>query len=278
MSVVRVNKNSDYTVMSNYHFKEKNMSLKAKGLLSLMLSLPDDWDYTVAGLTTLSSDGETSVRNALKELEEFHYLVRNRVYENGKIVDWEYNIYEIPSENLVVENQQLENLILENKDNKVNKQTNRKKEKNKDNSKELENFRFGEVKQPKQNLYSKCVSLIYAKTDNEKIRKLLIQWLDMLLEKYRDKGRILYQNVFKGKLNTLDDYDVSEWESVIKYNLQRGYEAFYPVKSYSNKQSNNQLDRPWEQGVSCRKMTEQQEREHENWLNEQRAKGVKVDF
>lgn len=52
MSVVRVHKNANFTVMSNYHFKEKNMSLKAKGLLSLMLSLPDDWDYSIAGLVT----------------------------------------------------------------------------------------------------------------------------------------------------------------------------------------------------------------------------------
>ena len=120
MGVIRVNKSSDYTVMSNYHFKEKNMSLKAKGLLSLMLSLPDNWDYTVAGLATLSSDGATSVRSALKELEDFHYLIRSRVYENGKIVDWQYNIYELPqTENLVVGIQQLDILTLENKDNKI---------------------------------------------------------------------------------------------------------------------------------------------------------------
>ena len=68
MTVFRVHKNENYTVLSNYHFKEKEMSLKAKGLLSLMLSLPDAWDYSAAGLVKLSKDGKDSVNGALKEL------------------------------------------------------------------------------------------------------------------------------------------------------------------------------------------------------------------
>lgn len=96
MAVVRVEKTKDYTVMGNYHLKEKNMSLKAKGLLSLMLSLPDEWDYSIKGLETLSSDGNTNIRNALIELEEFKYLKREAVREKGKIVDWQYTIYEQP--------------------------------------------------------------------------------------------------------------------------------------------------------------------------------------
>ena len=67
--VFRVNRTKDYTVMSNHHFKNKNLSLKAKGLLSLMLSLPDDWNYSIKGLVTLSKDGRDSVMAALKELE-----------------------------------------------------------------------------------------------------------------------------------------------------------------------------------------------------------------
>ena len=70
MAVIRVEKTKDYIVMSNSHLRSKSLSLKAKGLLSIMLSLPDDWDYTVAGLATLSADGLDSVRNALKELKK----------------------------------------------------------------------------------------------------------------------------------------------------------------------------------------------------------------
>lgn len=97
MSVVRVQKTANFTVMSNYHFKEKKMSLKAKGLLSLMLSLPDDWDYSISGLVKLSKDGKDSVMSALGELEKFGYLVRERtVDEKGRFSGIEYNIFEEP--------------------------------------------------------------------------------------------------------------------------------------------------------------------------------------
>lgn len=97
MSVVRVHKTNNFTVMSNTHFKERSMSLKAKGLLSLMLSLPDDWDYSIAGLVTLSKDGKDSVMTALAELEEFGYLTRSRKTDSkGRFSGVEYQIYEEP--------------------------------------------------------------------------------------------------------------------------------------------------------------------------------------
>jgi hypothetical protein len=97
MAVMRVHKNANYTVMSNTHFKEKGMSLKAKGLLSLMLSLPDDWDYSIAGLATLSKDGKDSVMSALKELEAFGYLIRTRLTdERGRFAGYDYDIFEAP--------------------------------------------------------------------------------------------------------------------------------------------------------------------------------------
>lgn len=97
MSVVRVHKTKNFTVMSNTHFKEKGMSLKAKGLLSLMLSLPDDWDYSIAGLVTLSKDGKDSVMTALAELEEHGYLSRSRKTDaKGRFSGVEYQIYEEP--------------------------------------------------------------------------------------------------------------------------------------------------------------------------------------
>lgn len=97
MAIARIHKTRDYTVMSNSHFREKEMSLKAKGLLSLMLSLPDDWDYSIAGLCTLSKDGKDSVMNALNELEDFGYLIRTRnINEKGQFSGYDYDIYEIP--------------------------------------------------------------------------------------------------------------------------------------------------------------------------------------
>ncbi len=97
MAVMRVHKTKNYTIMSNHHFKEKGMSLKAKGLLSLMLSLPDDWDYSIMGLVKLSKDGKDSVMTALKELEQFRYLTRTRIQdEKGKFAGYDYDIYEEP--------------------------------------------------------------------------------------------------------------------------------------------------------------------------------------
>lgn len=111
MSIFRVNKTKNYTVLSNHHFKEKDMSLKAKGLLSLMLSLPDDWNYSIAGLVSLSKDGKDSVMAALAELEKFRYLNRVRTTNSkGQFSGVEYNIYEEPQpENPVAEKQNSDN-------------------------------------------------------------------------------------------------------------------------------------------------------------------------
>ena len=97
MSVFRIHKTENYTVMSNTHFKERGMSLKAKGLLSLMLSLPDTWQYSISGLTKLSKDGKDSVMSALSELEEFGYLTRERVVnDKGQFSGVQYDIFEQP--------------------------------------------------------------------------------------------------------------------------------------------------------------------------------------
>lgn len=115
MAVVRVAKTKDYTVMSNRHFKEKEMSLKAKGLLSLMLSLPDDWDYTIKGLVAINKENESAIMATLKELKSFGYLevikkMPNET-ESGRI-EYEYIVHEEPKkqgvENLGVEKQGVE--------------------------------------------------------------------------------------------------------------------------------------------------------------------------
>lgn len=116
MAVFRVNRNKNYTHMANYHFRDKSLSWKAKGILSNMLSLPDDWDYSLAGLATLASDGTSATRAAIKELEQHGYLERRPIRKDGKIADWEYLIFEKPQvKKLDVENQQVENQHVENR-------------------------------------------------------------------------------------------------------------------------------------------------------------------
>lgn len=92
--VFRINKTKNYTVMSNYHLQDKNLSYKAKGLLSCMLSLPDDWNYSVRGLASISKEGIKAINSILKELEENYYLKRERKQENNGRFYYEYNIYE----------------------------------------------------------------------------------------------------------------------------------------------------------------------------------------
>ncbi len=88
MAVFRVEKTKDFTVMSNFHLRDVELSLKAKGLLSLMLSLPEDWDYTTKGLSCICKDGVDSITSSLKELENHGYLIRQRTrYENGRLGD-----------------------------------------------------------------------------------------------------------------------------------------------------------------------------------------------
>ena len=97
MAVCRVEKDKNYTTMSNFHLRDPNLSNKARGLLSTMLSLPEDWDYTTRGLAKICKDGVDGITGQLKELEEYGYLIRHRLRDrHGRIVDMEYIIYERP--------------------------------------------------------------------------------------------------------------------------------------------------------------------------------------
>ena len=97
MAVFRIEKTRDYTVMSNHHLRDKSLSLKAKGLLSLMLSLPEEWDYTTKGLARICKDGVDSICAGVRELEGHGYVIRQRVRNpNGQLGAIEYTILEQP--------------------------------------------------------------------------------------------------------------------------------------------------------------------------------------
>ena len=133
MATFRVNKTSDYTVISNYHLREKGMSLKAKGLLTLMLSLPENWDYSISGLASICAENETAIKTGLNELKKFGYLRISKIFPNkkrgNKKIEYVYEIFEKPLvegkrqkeqetekqplEKQKVENQGVENLPLE---------------------------------------------------------------------------------------------------------------------------------------------------------------------
>ena len=118
MAVFRVERNTGYTVMSNHHLRNKELSLKAKGLLSQMLSLPEDWDYTLAGLSYINREKIDAIREAVRELERARYIVRSRERdEKGRLRGAEYVIYEQPQKPVsdlpILENPTLDNPTLE---------------------------------------------------------------------------------------------------------------------------------------------------------------------
>lgn len=97
MAVFRVKKNANYTVMSNHHLRNKELSLKAKGLLSQMLSLPENWDYTLRGLAAINKESVDAIRSAIRELEQAGYISRKQIRDSkGRMSSSEYTIYEIP--------------------------------------------------------------------------------------------------------------------------------------------------------------------------------------
>lgn len=119
--VFRVEKNKNYTTMSNYHFRDQRLSLKAVGLLSKILYLPDDWKYSIEGLSQICKEGKTAIRSAIEELEECGYIVRKKIKnEKGLFDGYEYIVYECPqnldntesepsSENLTTDDSMTEN-------------------------------------------------------------------------------------------------------------------------------------------------------------------------
>lgn len=120
MAVFRVERNKGYTVMSNHHLRNKELTLKAKGLLSQMLSLPEDWDYTLAGLSYINRESIDAIRTAIWELEKAGYITRRQGRDDkGKMTAIEYTIYEQPQpspelENPILENPTAANPVLEN--------------------------------------------------------------------------------------------------------------------------------------------------------------------
>lgn len=156
MAVIRVNKTDNYTVMSNFHLRDTNLTLKAKGLLSQMLSLPPTWDYTIAGLVAINKEKESAITSALKELRSNGYLIVTKMMPNetksGRI-EYVYDIYEQPHQGIqkqdaeiqaiekqAVENQGLESQGVENQG-QINTKESNTKELNKEKSNKENNIK-----------------------------------------------------------------------------------------------------------------------------------------
>jgi len=127
MNIKRIQKSKNYSIISNEILRRKDLSLKAKGLMSLILSLPDSWDLTVNGLVEIVKESKNTVYTVLKELNKFGYVERNRVTNlSGKVVKWELLIYEQPhTKKPQLKKPDVENCTQISKDNKINTNLNK---------------------------------------------------------------------------------------------------------------------------------------------------------
>lgn len=226
MPVYRVHKTADYTVMSNAHLKDKEMSLKAKGLLSVMLSLPENWDYSINGLCAICKENVTAIKSTLTELRALGYLIVTKKMpnetESGRI-EYQYDIFETKKQEK--EKQDIESLHLESLhiDDHIQLNTytsNTKKTNIENKNKERKNVKgsFDEI------------IAEYAKGDQE-ITDLLQEWLKVRKAKRAAMtDRAIQMNI--EKLNSIASQSNMTVAEYLKEVICRGWAAFYAIHTY----------------------------------------------
>lgn len=225
MSVIRVNNTKGFTVMSNYHFQDKEISLKAKGLLGLMLSLPSNWDYSVNGLVAIVKENKAAVQTALKELEEHKYLKRTRVQDETGRFDYIYDIYEKPYDKLPwTENQCTDIQCTEVQCTENQPQINT----NKQNTKELNTNEYKEKNNKKESVNS----VIAEYTENKDLQDALHDFVDM-----RTKVRKpLTVRAMKLSLNELDKLALDDVTkiAIVNQSIVHSWLTFYKLQNNNN--------------------------------------------
>lgn len=229
MSVIRTIKNDNYTTMCNTHLRDKNLSLKAKGLLSMMLSLPDKWHYSVKGLEGICKESKNTINSVLNELEDNNYLVRRRRYCNGKISEWEYIIFE-NNENHDEELLHLKNEDIENEDIEIQDIENRDVYKI---TKELNTNRLNTNEYKEKNIKKESVNSVIAEyTENKDLQDALHDFVDM-----RTKARKpLTVRAMKLSLNELDKLaadDVTKI-AIVNQSIMHNWLTFYKLQNNNN--------------------------------------------
>lgn len=234
MAVIRVVKNKDYTVMSNAHLHDKRLSLKAVGLLSIVLSLPDDWHYTINGLVGSVKDGKDSVESAIKELKKNGYLRVDKIYPNGNCnrIQYQYTFFEKPQEvvfqpleNQDVENQEVESQVFENPHAYIN--TN-KQSTNKQNTKELNTNEYKEKNIKKESVQS----VIAEYTENKDLQDALHGFVEM-----RNKARKpLTARAMKLSLNKLNELALDDVTkiAIVNQSIVHSWLTFYKLQNNNN--------------------------------------------
>ena len=240
MSVIRVNKTKNYTVMSNEHLKDKRLSLKAKGLLSVMLSLPDTWDYSISGLVAICKESETAVKSTLNELKSCGYLVVTKKMpnetESGRI-EYVYDIFEKAQtekqgvEKQGVEKQGVENLGVENLGVENVRQLSTK-----ESSTDKSNTDESSTNKKKERKRAGYDEIIASYTENGELRSALVEFVKMrkmMKKPLTNKGLSLLLTSKKG-LDGLASNDAEKID-VVQQSIMRGWLGFFPLKDMDAK-------------------------------------------
>ena len=229
MAVIRTIKNENYTTMCNTHLRDKNLSLKAKGLLSMMLSLPDKWHYSVKGLEGICKESKNTINSVLNELEDNNYLVRRRRYCNGKISEWEYIIFE-NNENHDEELLHLKNEDIENEDIEIQDIENRDVYKI---TKELSTKELNTNEYKEKNIKKESVNSVIAEyTENKELQDALHGFVEM-----RTKARKpLTVRAMKLSLNVLDNLAVDDVTkiAIVNQSIVHTWSTFYKLQNNNN--------------------------------------------
>lgn len=216
--------------MSNYHFQDKEISLKAKGLLGLMLSLPSNWDYSVNGLVAIVKENKAAVQTALKELEEHKYLKRTRVQDETGRFDYIYDIYEKPYDKLpCTENQCTDIQCTEVQCTENQPQINTNKQStNKQNTKELNTNEYKE-----KNIKKESVNSVIAEyTENKDLQDALHGFVEM-----RNKARKpLTARAMKLSLNKLNELALDDITkiAIVNQSIVHSWSTFYKLQNNNN--------------------------------------------
>lgn len=206
MAVFKIEKNKNYTTMSNYHLQDKTLSFKAKGLLSFMLSLPDTWDYSMNGLVSVSKENIRAIRTILQELEECKYLVRTR-YQNEKgQFQYDYSIYEIPYDKLPYAHYPHTDIPYSNNDIQINTNI---------------------INNKKENIYKQDkIDKTLNPITNELIRRNFIESLDIDIYRYNELFEELLQEYDFQQIVISTNYVLSRWKE------NKGLDEYgYPIEN-----------------------------------------------
>ena len=242
MAIIRVEKIKNYSVMSNYHLKEKKLSLKAKGLMSVMLSLPDDWDYSVDGLVSILNEGYDSVKTALDELKQFGYLevIRHNPDEtdSGRL-EYEYIVHE---QSIFDTEQGPEKQVLEDQglEDRPQLNTNKQNTKNKKEKKEKAKTEIDLVLD-KTNYNDALKEMIY---EFIKMRKTIKKPMTTIAVKRLINKLDKFTNNDKEKIQILDKSIFNSWQDIYplkpeeKQDIEYEHELTYTADDFTPEQYN----------------------------------------